>query len=504
MDELKQNYTKRAVDGLIIILIILVLTGISAYFLRIILARSLSVEEYGLFFGLYSLISLFSSIRDFGFLEAITKFIAEFKAKGKNELLKASIVYVAFITIGLSFLILIIIVLFSKIISNKYAHDSSANLIVIAIAISFFIYGGELLLRHLFQGFQKMSYFSSISLVKTVLLLVFSVIFINLGFGLMGVSISYILAPLVVILIYAFLFIRYTFPDFFKIKMQFNKELMKKMVYFAIPATLSQGASALICYTDNIVLTFSSTIKYVGIYNVALPTAMLINQLFSPLRFVLYPMASELWAKNEITQLNKGLQIIYKYSFMIILPILVIIITYSELIINILFGPKYIEANMALKILSIGMFLLSLSQINIILLGAAGMPKINMKTTFISAVINLILNVLLIPYYGIIGAAIATTISFACMFLLSKYDLKKQMNISPPIKECIKTLLGVLIFWLIIGVINYLLNTNDILKMIVSISIAGAAYLALLLLFKILDLNEIKFIYNRWRGYKSE
>ena len=82
------NYTKFAVKGATTVLIISVLAAFSGYLVRLVLARSLSVEDYGLFYAVFAFLGLFGMFKTLGLDKALIKFIPEFMHKENNSFIK--------------------------------------------------------------------------------------------------------------------------------------------------------------------------------------------------------------------------------------------------------------------------------------------------------------------------------------------------------------------------------------------------------------------------------
>ena len=91
------SYTKSAVKGATIVLIISLIAAFFGYLVRFILARNLTVEEYGLFYSVFAFLGLFGMFRTFGFDKALIKLIPEFKHHKKYTEIKSSIIYASII-----------------------------------------------------------------------------------------------------------------------------------------------------------------------------------------------------------------------------------------------------------------------------------------------------------------------------------------------------------------------------------------------------------------------
>ena len=406
------NYTKKAIKGVIIVFVMSILASIFGYFLRLILARTLTIEEFGLIYSIIYFFGFFSIFQNLGLAEALAKYIAEFKVKNQFSEIKNSII-IAFLSQLLSSIVIgLIFIIFSQFLSVNYFHYPDASLLIKIYAIAVILYPTTGIFSSIFRGFQHMKYYSLIDFSWILFIFTATFILLNLGFGILSPFIAYLLVNILPVIFYFPLFIKKTFPDFFEIKFRFDKILTKKLFLFGIPVMLSGFAGVIFSYTDTIMITYFRSLKEVGLYNVGMPTAQILSRVALALVVVLLPISSELWAKKNFKKLKIGIELLYKYSFILVLPLSLLMFLFPEIILNVLFGESYLEAADVLRILSIGTIVFTIAQINNSILSGIGKPKIVSKIMLVSACFNAVLNFFLIPMIGIVGAAIATFISF--------------------------------------------------------------------------------------------
>ena len=94
MDESKANYTQKIVRGTGWIFIMTILGTAIAYLMRVILARRFTPSEYGLFYSVFTVVTLFLFVRDLGLNQALVKYIAEFRVHEKYNHIKTVMVSV--------------------------------------------------------------------------------------------------------------------------------------------------------------------------------------------------------------------------------------------------------------------------------------------------------------------------------------------------------------------------------------------------------------------------
>ena len=222
---------------------------------------------------------------------------------------------------------------------------------------------------------------------------------------------------------------------------------------------------------------------------------MILNFIAVSISQVFFPMVSELWAKKLKNHLSVGINTIYKYSFALIVPLVLIIFSFSKLFLRLLFGEQYVVGATSLQILVISMVFLMIFTITANVFGGLGKPKISMKINLFGASVNLILNIIFIPIYGIVGAAVTSLISYFLIMILSMFNLSKFVKLKIPWLDWFKVLVSGGAFVLLIYLLRSLLDINLYLEAIICISVAGVFYLFLLRIFKVIDFSEIKKLF---------
>jgi len=206
---------------------------------------------------------------------------------------------------------------------------------------------------------------------------------------------------------------------------------------------------------------------------------------------------SELWAKNSKKIIVAGMESLYKYSIIIIVPLALVMLSFTDLLIQVLYGKDYLAAGTSMKILAIGMIFGVLSSINANFFAGIGKPQIYAKIIYFGAFLNVILNLILIPVIGIMGAAIATAFSYFVIMAMTFKDVRKYIKLSFPIGIWARTILAGAIFTLLIWALKKILFLNVWVETAVVLVLSGIIYIAMLFLFRIIDIREVKDLYRR-------
>jgi len=492
-----ESYTKFAVKGATTVLIISLVAAFLGYIVRVILARNLTLEDFGLFYAIFAFLGLIGIFKSLGFDKALVKFIPEFMHKKEYNFLKSSIIYVVIIQIITNSIIIIAVFLLSNFLAVNYFQNAQAGVILRLMAIAFFIDSFMQILKTSFQGFKKMLYFSGIDLVRMLLIIIFILIGLKLNYGILSPVYAYVITPFVLTIIFSIILVKKVFPEFFASKFSINKKLLRKISHYSIFILATTVGGTVLGYTDIVMLTYFSGLTAVALYSVALPTTRVLLYFPRAIAGVLLPVTSELWSKQKIGVLREGMEALYKYSFIIIVPLVFMIFSFADLILNILFGTNFLEATNTMKILSIGMIFATLTGISINFFSGIGKPQITSLMVYTAAVFNFISNLILIPILGIIGAAITTTLSHFIMMLIGLMKIKKFITIRFPVKIWIKTLIAGILFVLIISILKKVIVLNVWLETFIILIISGIIYLILLFLLKVINFKELKELYIR-------
>ena len=188
--------------------------------------------------------------------------------------------------------------------------------------------------------------------------------------------------------------------------------------------------------------------------------------------------------------------------FILVLPLLIFIVLFPKEIITQLYGINYAEGYIALIILAIGISSNMLTGMTGNILIAGGKPKYNLTCEIIAAITNITFNVALIPKYGILGAAIGTSISFFARNIASLIFVYNSQRIHPYNLKYLRVFGSGIIIFLIFYFIktNIFVNTSSIIYLIISGPILLLIYFVLIFMSHSLDRNDffiLNIIYKR-------
>jgi O-antigen/teichoic acid export membrane protein len=488
-------YTRMFVRGIFFVLLFSVLGAVAGYSTRVLYGHILSVEEFGLLYAVINFVIFLAAFRDFGLNDSVPKFIPEFKIKNRIRSVYNTIHLAFFVQMGIFSLITLTVLLFAGTIAAHYFHVDNAEIILRLVVIGFWVNCIVDIFCISFRGNNNIIAYASSQFIKPFTILAISIALFYLDFGFLSAIYANAFFSVVLLLIYLPVFIK-KFPQIIKIRPSIDPKLARNIFRFSIPLVVGSLGAIGISFTDTLILTYVSGVEQVAFYNVAWPTAYFL--MFFALSFaaVLMPLIAELWARKRADLISIGLYKIFKYLFMLLLPLAFIMINWSSDIVLLLFGEKFLPAGQAISILAIGFIFMNFASMSITALNGMGESRLSAKVMLIAALINLIANISLIPIFGFLGAAIGTSICYFSMFILSIIFLKRKVSIKLPAMAWTKTAS----FGLIFLAFMYLLKKSfpvSIVSTILIILAGTLIYFSLLLLFKVLSIEEIKETYHQ-------
>lgn len=482
-----RNYTEHIAKGTIVTLAAGLAATAGGYALRVFLARSLSVEEYGTFYAVISFLAFFGIFKELGLGQAIVKMLPEFIVQKKHQKIKAVLVSALLTQLVAGALITAGLFVFSGYIATNFFHNAETKIIIQIMSVEFFV--GFVALRHILQGLQKIALYALVDAVRIALIFATLAVFIDRGVA--GVAISYLTAA---VLINAALFV-YVFAKtraYFRGKM--DTGAIKPLYRFALVLFGGSLAGMVISSADTLMIAFFLSARDVALYQAAMPTSQLLAVFSTALTAVLAPSVSEIWASGRKQILGPGVALMLKSLFILMAPFAIIMLAFPEIIFNFIFGSSYIEASKIIVPLVFSAVLYSLHSVMLTVLLGAGKPVVNTKILIGISAINFALNLALIPAMGITGAATSIALTYLVAFLWSSHNVKKLVKIKLDGMGFFVVALGAGAAILAIYIVKARIVTEPVAEAVVSLTVGLAVYSAIVLKMGGVRKSDIKML----------
>ncbi|HRE40691.1 MAG TPA: oligosaccharide flippase family protein [Ignavibacteria bacterium] len=378
----------------------------------LIFARNLTPEFYGELISAFALANIIILFFDFGIPVLLQKNISE-----ENENI-ISIANTSFSLIVYSFPVYFLLsyILFSVIYPS---FPIEYNLIIIILVFLFSIL--NLFVRVFSAKFKFKEIFFSQLVFKFAILIFITLLLYFYQFDLYT-SLIIILIGYVLQLIFLYPYVKILISNIKKFSFV-NIKLMFSLLAVSLPLSLAILFNFLYDKIDIILISkltgFSETADYGIAYGLYRSSTLVFS-------FIFVAAFSKF---SKINELNSEIKLLFAKYFksLVVISIVISVLLYffSDFIIAILYSGKYSAAGYVMQVLSFAILGLSLNNLTGIVLNSMGMFKSNMYIALTALLINVILNLIFIPYFGIVAAAVISVITEYFIFMAGAFILRK-------------------------------------------------------------------------------
>ena len=304
-------------------------------------------------------------------------------------------------------LILLILMMF------LFKNETYVNWLIIILWLPLLLQG-FFSINLYFQGNLQSKIVTLNYLTVTFFVLILKVVFVTLGLSLIWFAFLTLIETIFYVVGYVYIYWK---SGLNIMKWRFDKALVKPILISSWPLILSTVFTVIYSRIDQVMLNHYLGYSAVGIYDVSVRISELWYIFPSVVIGSLFPAMVNIKKSGNKEAYRR--RMIYLYSFVFYLSIVVILpmTLLSEQIVMILYGKAFIEAASVLKIYAwAGVFIGLATVINQFLINE-NQTKILFVLNFFSMVGNVVLNLFLIPKIGMVGAALATLISYSFLIV---------------------------------------------------------------------------------------
>lgn len=329
-----------------------------------------------------------------------------------------------------------------------------------------------------YKGLEKYSYITIRSVIFKFIALISMFAFVHkkedyIIYG--AISIFAASASNILNIIHARKYIIFSFIGHYNLK----KHLKAVLVFFAMSC-----ATTIYTNLDTVMLGFMKSDIDVGYYNAAVKIKVILVQVVASLGGVLLPRCSYYVEKGMWDDFKRICSKALNFVAVIALPLSIYFIIYARDAIMFLSGTEYLGAILPMKIIMPTLLFIGMTNIlGLQILVPLGKEKIVLYSEIVGAIIDLLLNIVLIPNFGASGAAIGTLVAEFAVLLVQCVSLKKQLlDVIIKIKYW-KIIIATAVSTIVSMSVLYL-KLGCFLNLVISASVFGAIYLCVLLLLK--------------------
>jgi len=390
-----------------------ILTSLGTFFLLPIITKTLGTYDYGLWAQINIIVSLVSSLALMGLSAGFVRFLS---SETEQKTIREAVYSILFFVTISGFLASLLVYMFAEPLATFVFKDPKATYFIQAGSALIFLSVVESISLFYFRVFRQIKKYSYFTLFETFGKLFLILILVKLGYGLLGIIVATLFVQSSILLISLMIMISqigFIIPRFTHIK---------EYLQFSLPLTPSSLVRWITESSDRFLVNYFLGLGSAGVYSAAYSIGTLIQLLVSPLQIILLPELSKLFDENKLDQVRIYLSNSLRYFLLITIPAV--------------FGLSALAKPL------LGIFTTQDFQIFVNIMFLVKETKSTTYINIIAAVSNVLLNLLLIPSIGFIGAALSTLISYFLMIVLCIYVSTKHFVFDYYYYDIVKSILS--------------------------------------------------------------
>ncbi|AIC96097.1 flippase [Shouchella lehensis] len=398
--------------------------AVMSFLTTILIARLLGAEGNGVFFIALSIMTFSSVISRLGMDNALLKYSALSHTDNNTSWLKG-VIKQSFLTVLIvGALITLLLQIISPLLGGIF-NDSSLIIPLQLMAFAIIPFSIFNLNSELLKSMGKPKVALAIQSPALHLIFLLTLILFSQNISPYRVVLLYVIATFVVLII-SIIVVKKNLPlDYNKVEPEND---YRSFMRTALPLLWVNALNVLISTTDIFMLGFWTSTDDVGVYSAVMRVVLFSSMILVSINSIVAPKFATLWDKKEYKKLEKFSSDVTigmtGLSFIILLPFLLF-----PTVIMSFFGESFATGDKPLMIMAIGQFFVLATGPVGYLLMMSGHEKFYRNNVIISAVLNVLLNLTLIPFLGINGAALSTSISLIVKNILAVLYVRKKISI---------------------------------------------------------------------------
>ena len=391
---------------------------------NVLLARMLGASGTGVYFLALTVATIASVAGRFGMDNALLRFAAANAAQTKWGVVADLHKKGLGITLVLSSVMAVLTFFAARPLAVHVFADAQLILPLKLMAISIVPFSLLKLYSELLRALKKIKESAFIQDLAVPLFSAPLLLILGTRFGAVGAAAAYTASTFILLLIAAWLWRRAT-PMLHSATGYFDTGLLLRT---SLPLFWVAMLFIAMSWTDTLLLGIWLDNRAVGIYGIAMRVSVMISFVLVSVNSIIAPKFAALHADGALRELGDLARRAARLMAVITMPFFLLFLLLPKWVLGI-FGDDFGAGATVLAILSVGQFVnVATGSVGYLLI-MSGHEKLIRNSTMISAALNLILNVLLIPRFGIIGAAIASATSLAALNLISAALVYNSLSI---------------------------------------------------------------------------
>ena len=366
----------------------------------ILIARALGTSEFGIFSYILAFVGIFQLLADFGLTNILVREITRDLSRVTE--IVSTVRPLAWI---FSSAIFVLIAAIGYPLSPTPQAYTATILLGLAVLATFhsFSYGSVC------RAFEEMGFNAIGNVTHKILLILLVALAIKFDTGIIGAAAAMLIANIYQ-WVFFYLVVRVRYVS--KIRWHYDFAYWRYLLVEAAPIGIAMVFRRASQHVNTLILTALSSNNSVGLFTVAYKIVQMLDMIPFTLSIPLFPQFVRL-ARESKEQLFRVLTHAIRIFMIIAAPIVIWTVVMARVLIELLFGTEYIESTTTLQVLAVSLLFLFFTALYSYLFSALDRQRFYTTTSGLCLLANVIMGFILIPYYGHLGAAIATLIAEA-------------------------------------------------------------------------------------------
>lgn len=403
-----------------------IFAAVAGGLLMVFLARELSSNEYGLLFFAISVVSVGTYFSKLGFGESAARYIAQYKTDEQSQIYHI-IRYSSVLLLLSSSIVAVLFGVFNSQMAALLNEPDIAPFLLIAViyipVASFFQYTTSVL-----QGFEKIHLSAIGSILFTLFEVTTVVILVVLGFGAVGAFWGYTAGYFVALMATTGMVLYIVYP-LYQQRQTPEDDLLKRIFEYNLSLSATKGGSLLDKEVDTVLVGFFAGPVAVSFYVIGKQLTEFVKAPADALGYTLAPSYGSAKSSGDLTQASRTYEQAIIYTLLLYIPAAAGIVIVADPLINYVFGPEYGGAIVVIQLFSFYVILRGVMENTSTGLDFLGRARSRAIAKGITSVGNVLLNLLLIPLFGVVGAVVATLITYSVYTMLNLYIISTEMDL---------------------------------------------------------------------------
>lgn len=393
---------------------------------QILIVRHLSQVGYGAFAYALSLVAVGEAVVTFGLDRAITRFVPIYEERGDYGRMLGTLIMVVVFVLGVGLALVLLVIGLQGWLAGSVIKDTRlVSVIVILAALApIQAYDGVLIGMFAVLADARAIFFRKHILGPGLRLLVVGLL-ITVGGGVQLLAAGYVAAGALGVALYSFMLWRVLqrrglLRQFDRASLSFP---IREVLTFTIPLLSSDLVYVVMNASDAVLLEHFRDANAVAALRVVQPAAMMNQLVFTSFALLFTPLASRLFARGDRQGVNDLYWRTAAWMAVFSFPIFALTFAIARPLTVALYEARYVDSGAYLALFSLGYYFNVALGFNGLTLKVYGRLRYIVVLNLAAAVANVGINLLLIPRYGALGAAIGTTLTLVIHNVLKQAGL---------------------------------------------------------------------------------